>query len=149
MASARIKHVINKRVLIAILSSPSGPVARDLLRRGEKVKSKAKRNLSRSPRRINTGTLRSSITVQLLMVNGVPIVRIGSPLFYAIFVHDGTGIYGPRGTPITPVSAKALVFPSKKFGAKSGKFAGLVVVKSVKGMKPNPFLKDALSAARD
>jgi hypothetical protein len=66
---------------------------------------------------------------------------------YALYVHDGTGLYGPKKTVIRPKNAKALVFKSKVYGAKRGKFAGKVVVKSVKGMKPNPFLANALDSA--
>ena len=52
---------------------------------------------------------------------------------YAIFVHEGTGIYGPVGEPIRPKVKKALFWP----GAEHP-------VKSVRGMKPRPFLKEAL-----
>jgi hypothetical protein len=54
-------------------------------------------------------------------------------------VHNGTGIYGPRRHPIYPRRAKAL-----RWKAVDGK---TIFAKSVKGMKKNQFLKDALSAA--
>jgi hypothetical protein len=59
-------------------------------------------------------------------------VRFTAP--YALYVHEGTGIFGPEGRPIEPVNAKALAF-----------FIGsnLVFAKSVKGQKGQPFLKEA------
>lgn len=50
---------------------------------------------------------------------------------YAKFVHDGTGIYGPRKTPIVPKKSKFLSFDS---------LGTHWVLKSVKGQRPNPFL---------
>lgn len=127
-------------------------VAKDLLRRGFKVQAKARKLLGGAdahPKRVNTGALRSSIQVQLRDINGVPLVRIGTKQKYARWVHEGTGLYGPHHQKIVPRSAQVLVFSSKKHGAKKGKFKGKVVVRSVKGMKPNAFLKDALPAAHD
>jgi hypothetical protein len=69
------------------------------------------------------------------------VMRVGSGQYYAKWVHDGTGIYGPKARPITPKSAKYLAFKWKKRGNKQ------MFLKSVKGMKPNPYLKDALPAA--
>lgn len=126
--------------------------AKDLLRRGLKVQAKARRLVGGAeghPKRVNSGILRSSISVQLREVAKSPVVRVGTNKKYARWVHDGTGIYGPHATRIVPKTAKALVFASKKYGAKKGKFKGKVVVRSVKGMQKNEFLKDALSAAGD
>lgn len=125
--------------------------AQDLLKRGFRVRTRAQQLLSGTaghPKRVNSGLLRSDIGVRLRTSHGHPSVRIGSGKKYARYVHDGTGLYGPHHQLITPKSAKALVFPSKKFGAKRGKFRGKVVVRSVKGMKPNAFLRDALPAAK-
>jgi len=57
---------------------------------------------------------------------------------YAKFVHDGTGIYGPRKKPIFPVRAKVLSF---RINGKK------IFAKSVKGQKPNPFLKKGIDSA--
>lgn len=124
--------------------------AKDLLRRGLKVQAKARRLVGGAeghPKRVASGLLRSSIDVKLIEIAGSPAVRIGSGKKYAKWVHDGTGIYGPHNTRIVPKTAKALVFASKQYGAKKGKFKGKVVVRSVKGMQKNEFLKDALPAA--
>lgn len=53
---------------------------------------------------------------------------------YAHYVHEGTGIYGPKKRPITPRSASVLAF---SVGGQ------MVFAKSVKGQKANPFMKRA------
>lgn len=56
---------------------------------------------------------------------------------YALYVHEGTGIYGPKGKRIRPVRAKALMFMID---------GQPVFRKSVKGMKGRPFLKQAFES---
>jgi hypothetical protein len=145
-------HKLNLSVVQYIFNSPNGGVAKDLKKRGERVERAAKRNLSGTggsgPKRVDTGALKASVKAQLIMQPEGPTVRVGTNLYYARYVHDGTGIYGPKRAVIKPKRAKALVFRSKLYGQKSGPFRGFVVVKSVKGMKPNPFLRDALPAFR-
>lgn len=138
---ATVRHIHNKQALTALLTSPNGAVAKDLFRRGKKVEAKAKLNLQRPPKRVNTGLLRSSISTQLLTLGGKPVVRVGTNVYYAIYVHDGTGIYGPKGRYIRPVNAKFLSWTTK--GGKR------VFALKVRGMRPNPFLKDAVMAAKD
>ncbi len=90
---------------------------------------------------MDTGRLRASINTQLVIRNGRPVAVVGTNVFYARFVHDGTGLYGPRHRLIRPVRRKFLRFRP----AGSRRF---VYVRSVKGMVPNPFLRNALRAAR-
>jgi hypothetical protein len=142
-------HQLNTKQIAFILSSPNGPLAKDLIKRGKRVESRAKRNLAGghgAPRRIDTGLLRASISSNLIFMYPALGVRVGSGVKYARFVHDGTGLYGPKKTLIRPKTGKVLVFPSKIYGAKKGKFMGKVVVPYVRGMKANPYLKDALPA---
>lgn len=145
MAQAKVFQVLNEAQLFWLLNSEQGPVAKDLVKRGVKVQSQARRNLGGSggsgPKRIDTGLLRASVSTQLGYRATELAIRVGTNVYYARWVHDGTGIYGPRGMPIRPRTAPFLVFRWKKMNNK------LMVVKSVKGMKPNPFLKDALKAA--
>lgn len=63
--------------------------------------------------------------------------RVGTDLEYGLYQHEGTGIYGPRGRPITPVRRQFLKFP-RKGGS------GFVFARSVKGVKPTKFLTRAL-----
>ena len=147
---ARVTHVLNEKQLLYIFNSPQGAVARDLMKRGARVESRAKRNLGggtgSGPKRVDTGLLRSSINKQLIQTPLGMAVRVGTNVYYARWVHDGTGIYGPKKMKIVPKRARALVFRSIVYGAKKGKWRGKVVVSSVKGMRGNPFLEEALPA---
>ena len=143
MARVTYSHRLDLNAVRVLLTSRQGGVVRDLLRRGLRVESQAKRNLEGigGPKRIDTGRLRASISTQVVTRNGVPTVLVGTNLNYAIFVHNGTGIYGPTGRMIRPRRAKRLKFKPKG----SHKF---VYAKAVRGMRPNRFLTNALSAAR-
>lgn len=148
---ATVRNVVNQRQLQFIISSPLGPVAKDLLKRGARVVTRARRNLGGNtgtgPRRVDTGLLRNSVLAQLqVRPNGLA-VRVGTGIYYARYVHDGTGIYGPKHKVIKPKNGKFLMFRSNTYGAKRGKYRGFVFARSVKGMKPNPFLKNALPYA--
>lgn len=80
------------------------------------------------------------------------IVRIGSNLPYAIWVHEGTGIYAGKGY-ITPKRSTLLRWPNKNnSGSGSRRYSGgatgkYVFAKRVKGVRGRPFLRDALPAA--
>lgn len=138
-----VKQVLQPLAVQKVLTGPQGPVAKDLLRRGIRVQTQAKRNLGgvgNLPKRVDTGLLRSSIAVQLRTGPDIS-VRIGTNVYYALWIHEGTGIYGPRHAPIFPKTARYLRFKPK--GADH-----YIYRRSVKGIKPNPFLVEALSAAR-
>lgn len=139
-----VKHKIDSNAIHALLTSPSGGVVKDLLRRGTKVQNRARSLLSgagpRHPKRVDTGKFRSSVVVTLFYVGGEPRVRIGTRDRRARWIHDGTGIYGPHRQRIVPETKKALRF---RIGSR------VIIVKSVAGMKPNAFLVDALIAAKD
>lgn len=122
-------------------------LAQDLLKRGLRVQAKARRYVGGAEghiKRVDSGDLRSSIQVQPRMRPRGPSVRVGTGKKYARFVHEGTGLYGPKKQLIKPKSKKVLAFKSKKYGGKRG----VVFARSVKGMRRNQFLKDALPAAK-
>lgn len=137
-------HVVDEALLREMLRGPNGAVARDMLRRGLKVENAAKRNLGSSPKRVDTGRLRASITHQMIITRML-VMRVGTNVTYAPFVHDGTGIYGPRGAMILPVNRTVLRWKTRGRGRGRG---GYVYAKRSRGMAPNPFLKNALKAAR-
>lgn len=58
---------------------------------------------------------------------------------YPVYVHEGTGIYGAFGRAITPRRAKAMVFVGR---------TGLVITKSVKGQKAQPYVRRGYEAAQ-
>lgn len=142
MARVKVSRKLNKAQIQRMLESPQGGLAKDLLRRGIRVQARARRNLGGTtgsgPRRVQTGQLRASVSTQLRSFQGLPAVRVGSNLKRAKWVHDGTGIYGPKKKPITPKSKKTLRWRGPH---------GYIFAKSVKGMRPNPFLEKALPAA--
>lgn len=141
--------------LKALLSGPQSGLYKDMLRRGKKVESKAKQNLSGDggahPKRVDTGRLRSSVQTVMTVFNSFPAAEVGTNVEYALEVHDGTGIHGPKGQMIVPVNKKVLRWKTKGLTGKNLKKKGKQVYTfSMKssGMMPNPFLKDALSAAK-
>lgn len=145
MANARVTHRLNQVAIRALLSGDEGPVAKELLVRGYRVQSRAKQNLSGStgsgPKRVDTGRLRASITVQLVRRMGYPAVRIGTNVKYGMWVHDGTGLYGPRHSYIYPKTKRYMRWRPK--GSQA-----YVYAKRTKGMRGNPFLTEALEHAK-
>lgn len=145
----------NQAGMNALLRSPRGPVAADLLRRGRRVESRAKVLCP-----VNRSRLRSSITHELVTIGGDLVVRIGTNVDYARPVHDGTGVYGPKGTPIHPVTAKVLAWPNRGTTSRRRTRTGRTVTTRaqtatstsfaayVQGTPGRPFLARALPAAR-
>jgi hypothetical protein len=79
----------------------------------------------------------------------------------AKLLDTGTGIYGPRKKKITPKVKKALAFYRGSFGpggslrltgtprkGSAGAGATRIVVRSVKGMKPRPYVDKSIDATR-
>jgi HK97 gp10 family phage protein len=102
---------------------------------------------------IEAGLLRAAGAVEAAAVEEAPIQRghlkdsirkyieghratITATAKYAAFVHGGTGIFGIHKTPVVPRTKKALAF---RIGDR------LIIRRSVKGIKPNPFMKRALA----
>lgn len=121
----------NLKGMLNQLMEPDRGIARDLLRRGYKVEAQAKRNLGQNNK---TGTLRDSIHTSLEIKNNKPVVIVGTPLFYARFIHDGTVDHGP-------VTAKRMAW--------YGPDGNIIFAKWVRGIRANPFLRDALIAVPD
>lgn len=126
----------------------SGNIARDKARIGQQWGHRIGgrvQNAARKRTPVDTGALRTSIEYTVDVRPNSTHVTIGSPLEYARYIHEGTGIYGPKGAPIVPVTRQVLKFQVKgSTGKRRGKDAKWVYAKSVKGVKPNPFLVDAL-----
>jgi hypothetical protein len=129
-----------------LLRSPSGGVMLDLQRRANNIL-----NAARIACPVDQGALRGSLHSEPVTIDGNPGYRIGSPLEYAIYVHEGTGVYG-KGAPITPKSKTILRWPAKNQSGEGnrryegGETAGYIFARSVQGMPGRPFLKDALQA---
>lgn len=136
MAGGLSGHRYDMAAINSILRSPGGAVARDVERRGRNVLDEARRRVP-----VDRGELKASLRLEMVQRRGVPVARIGSDLYYAWWVHRGTGIYGPHRTPIVPVRAKYLRFRWRKRGNV------LVYARSVRGMRGVPYLTESLDAA--
>lgn len=81
----------NEAALRALLVGPTGPVARDLVRRAMRVEAQAKANASGRPGpRVRTGRLRGSITWRLRQDGGQLVADVGTAVEYAPYVELGT-----------------------------------------------------------
>jgi len=140
MGKGKVRHEYNPRAMHAILAAPGGGLEKNMFLRATKIQAQARKNLQRAPTRVKTGHLRASILIVPYKAKGYTAFRVGSDLNYARYVHDGTGIYGPKHHLITPKSAHVLAWHGNE-----GEF---VFAKHVKGMRPNPFLRDALAAGK-
>lgn len=132
-----------------LLSSPQGPVWADIQMRGNRVLRQARRLAP-----VDQGTLKQSLTMEMRTVKGLPVAVVGSSLKYALYVHEGTGLYSKKGRKyIRPVRAKVLRWPVKNNSGtgnrrySAGRTAGYVYAKKSRGFPGRPFLVDALPAA--
>lgn len=141
--------VLNPQEINTLLKSPSGAVARDLMIRGNRVK-----NVAQQLCPVDQGRLRSSISSELAFDSGELVVRVGTNVDYALYVHNGTGIYGPNKRPIVPVNKRALRWAARNNSGsgrrryKGGATAQYVFSKRSKGFKGTPFLTNALPAGK-
>lgn len=91
MATVSTRFVLNNAQVAEVLTSYQGPVARDLLRRGQRVEDQAKVNASGRPGpNVQTGRLRSSIHKRLVKDTRGLACEIGTPVSYARYVEFGT-----------------------------------------------------------
>lgn len=136
---------LDETQLRSLFTSPQGPVWRELHRQGRQVLQQA-----RILAPVDQGQLRASILMEMDEERGLPIARVGTNVKYAIYVHEGTGIYGPRRTPIVPRNKRFLRWPVKNQSGRgrrryiSGRTAQYAYAKSVKGVPARPFLRKAL-----
>lgn len=137
---------LNRDEVRRVLTSRDGPVAGLLLQRAVRVEDRAAMNLTRgATRAIDTGRLRASLAHELVSQSGGLVARVGTNVQYALYVHEGTGIYGPKRMPIRPKSRRALAFQWKRAPVPPNGKGGRHVYRSVKGSPPRPFLRQALN----
>lgn len=114
--------------------------------------SNAVRNKARDLAPVNQGGLRGSIAVEM-RDEGMPVGYVGSNLKYAVYVHEGTGIYAKRNPKmIVPVRKRVLRWAgvnnsgSGRRRYKGGSTAGYVFSTKSRGVRGRPFLRQALVA---
>lgn len=88
---------VDRAALRELLTSDSGPVVTHVRGLTRRVENRAKIYVG-----VDTGRLRGSIQTVILVEGTRVIGRVGSGLPYALFHHEGTGLYGPRRQVIRP-----------------------------------------------
>lgn len=131
---ADVDITYHEAVAYQILRAPGGPVHR----RVDEVLS-ATEAIATATSPVDTGFLRNNRSKSISDEGTRLVADLTYHAEYALAVMKGTGIYGPRGAPITPTRAQYLVF--------RGRDGGLVYARSVRGQRANPFLVNALKAA--
>lgn len=139
---SRVIITINDAEVDRLLRSPDGDVGkavRDVVTRT--------RNLAVALAPVDDGPLRASLRTK--MEYGTRTVKgwVYSDLEYALYVHEGTGIYGPKGQPIKPKRGRYLVFEARNARTTPRGRGNLVFARQVRGQRPQRFLLEALQAA--
>lgn len=108
----------------------------ELMRRANRVRNRAQELVG-----VDSGTLRASITLSPARDEGDDVVvRVGTNVDYAIYHHEGVGLYG-RGGLIRPVRAKVL-----RWQGAGGSSSGYVFRPFSRGYPGTKFLERALPA---
>lgn len=137
---------VNQAEYRRLTQSSAGPVVRQADRIGRLTVNKAKQNV-----KVDDGHLRTTIDHTIDVSSRRVRMRAGSPLDYGLYLHEGTGLYGPKRRVIRPVSAKALRFevktpgPGGRVPAKGRR--QVVFAKFVRGVKPDKWLVRAFRDA--
>lgn len=126
---------VNKRSIRAWARLRRGPVARDMERRGERVRARA---ADLAPKK--TGRLANSIFVEVRYDDVYPYAVVGTDVDYAWFQLKGTGERFADGGGQT-----IIMRPGKVMVWRDG--GDTVFSRRSRGVPPVPFLTDALSAA--
>lgn len=119
---------------MGILQRKDGPVGRELERRRPQIESRAR---AEAPKR--TGELARSVWSEV--AEGPLRLVLGASADHAIFVHEGTGLWGPRRAPIVAKPGKVFVF--------QGRDGKTVFTRRIRGQRPNRFLLRAVETASD
>lgn len=150
--------VLNRVGLQRLLVDPAGPVMRNMALRGERVASLAKVYAAQAE---HTGVLANSI-IAVVVPGPVSVVRVGSTVEYALYVHEGTGpqhitsdgalgsVPDPRARYLPPMNKPGFIVWSADHGwplNQQGHAWQLAKYISFYGTKPHPYLRGALSAA--
>lgn len=131
-----------------------------LMEIGMFLSSQAKLEIENAPRRVDTGRLRNSLTYRITPEGEL---LIGSDVFYAIYVHEGTGIYGKNATQggktwwvyVKGSASSGGVAKGKRY-SKYQAYQVMQYLRSkgldaymTQGMKPNRFLVNAVTKNKE
>lgn len=139
---SKVQITLNEPEIQRLLRSPDGDVYKAV---NDVVL--ATRNLAVSLAPVDDGPLRASLRTKMDVTSRMVKGWVYSDLEYALYVHEGTGIYGPKGTPIKPKRGKYLVFQARNARTTASGRGNLVFARQVRGQRPQRFLLDALIIA--
>jgi len=138
MARVSITTRLNEREIDA---SVRHHVARAVRRAQRRTRDRAKAELTNAGR-VDTGRLRNSIVSEVVEPAGLVLRgKVVADADYSYFVHQGTGVYGPRGRPIVPRRARVLRWRPRGSAA-------FVFRPEARGVEPTPFLQRAKERVR-
>lgn len=132
MASVNVQ--LNHAAIDRYLRRPGGPVYDKLQEVIHKTETIA---TVKAP--VDTGLLRNSRTSSITDIGTALVGRITYHADYAIYVMKGTGLFGDNHSLIRPKHAKFM-----RFRLPDGT---IVLARTTKGQRPQPFLVNALKAA--
>lgn len=126
---------------------------------GMQAEGNSKLEIENMPRRVDTGLLRNSVTHRVV---GDDSVIIGSNVYYAVYVHEGTGKYATSGSTGDgwwvyvrgSTSSKISAHGKRYTQAQARRIVAFLKSKGLdahmtQGMKPNRFLTNAMEKYRD
>lgn len=140
------KLILDSPTIRSLMASKDGPVYQDIHRRGNAVLREARRLAPK-----DTGRLKQSMALEMRFAMNKVVARVGSNLEYALYIHEGTANKGTGF--IYPKKGKFLKFPIVNNSGKgnrrykAGATAQYAYAKRVRGIKPTPFLLNAIPAA--
>jgi hypothetical protein len=138
---SRVTITLDDSEIDRLLRSPDGDVGRavrDVMTRT--------RNMAVSMAPVADGALRASLRTKFEASSRTVKGWVYSDLEYALYVHEGTGIYGPKGAPIKPKRGRYLVFEARNARTTAPGRGNRVFAREVRGQRPNRFLLRALQA---
>jgi hypothetical protein len=137
---ARVHVTINTGNMLWFLTSPAGPIVRTVT-----TYTRRTLNAGRAGAPVDTGLGRAAMNSSVSVAAGKVIGRVFLPT-HLWFQALGTGIYGPRGTPIRPKHGPFLVWEARNGGDKPGG-RNLIFAREVRGVPRNDWMIDALRAS--
>ncbi len=132
--------------LYELLQAEDGPVGRDILRRVLAVEARA---VVLCP--VDEGRLRASLDHEITHDAEGLVGRVGTNVSYALEVERGTGLFEETVPGVAPSSSRGRrITATTPGGVLRFEVNGeTVFARSIKGMRPQPFLRPALDAAED
>jgi hypothetical protein len=126
-------HVdMHRAEIYRFLYAPGGPVVRGVKQWTQEVRALA---VARAPK--HTGHLAGSSSVEMNTHPGFVVGVVAFGARHALWVHEGTGIFGHRGRPIRARSGGLMRIPA-------GRGYRTTYTRVVRGQRPQPFLVSAL-----